>query len=102
MQIGLSYPGHGAIRNGRFKRDHVAADTLTRELEFDELAAGLAERVPQLRIECEAIDGRGEGLGVVERHQKRIDAGTGDLAASRHVGRNQRAAAGRRPQEAQG
>src|SRR5262249_11317889 len=84
------------------ERDHVAADTRTRELQFDQFAAGLAELVPQLRIECEPIDGRGEGLGVVERHKKRVDAGTGDLAASRHVGRNQRAAAGPRLQKAQG
>src|SRR6516162_8225541 len=84
------------------ERDHVAADTLTRELQFDQPAAGLAELVPQLRIEGEAIDGGSEGLGVVERHQKRIDAGTGDLAASRRVGRNQRAAAGRSLQKAQG
>src|SRR5690348_12461529 len=77
------------------KRDHVAADTLTRELQFDQRGAGRAERGPQQRTDCEAIDGRGEGLSIVERYQERIDAATGDLAASRHVGRNQRAAAGR-------
>src|SRR6266481_5197335 len=84
------------------KRDHVAADALTRELQFDQFAAGLAELAPQLRVEREAVDGIGEGLGIVERHQKCVDAGTGDLAASRHVGRNQRAAAGGSLQEAQG
>src|SRR6266567_911429 len=82
------------------KRDHVAADALTRELQLDQFAAGLAELPPQLWIEREAVDGIGECLGIVERHQKRVDAGTGDLAASRHVGRNQRAAACRSLQQA--
>src|SRR5215510_12644611 len=84
------------------KRDYVAADALTRELQLDQFAAGLAELVPQLRIACETVDGLGKGLSIIERHQKRVDARTGDLAASRHVGRNQRAAAGRSLQEAQG
>src|SRR5215472_1360100 len=84
------------------KADYVAADALTGELQLDQFAAGLAELAPQLRIERETVDGIGEGLGIVERHQKRVDAGMGDFAASRHVGRNQRAAAGRSLQQAQG
>ena len=84
------------------KADHVAADALTGELQLDQFAAGLAELAPQLRIECQSIDRRGEGFGIVERHQQRIDAGAGDLAASRRVGRDQWAAAGRSLQEAQG
>src|SRR5262249_8027148 len=44
------------------KADHVAANALTGELQLDQFAAGLAELAPQLRIECETVDGIGEGL----------------------------------------
>ncbi len=84
------------------ERDQVAADPLTRELQLDQFAAGPAKLAPQLRIECEVIDGVGERVGIVERNQQRVEAVTRDIATSGDVGRDQRAAASRSLQQAQG
>src|SRR5438874_710605 len=91
----------GLIEQVPIERDHVTADTLTRKRAFDQFAAGLAEFEPQLRIEREPVDGIGERLGILERDQQRVDVLAGNLAASGHVGRDQRAATGGSLEQAQ-
>ena len=75
--------------------DQVIPDTSAREILLDQVSAGASELLPKLRICCETFDGVGQCLGVVERYQERIDARTGDVAASWYVGRNQRPSARR-------
>src|SRR5262249_6986204 len=106
----LSYPADVVVRNDHSGRsfeqtsiesDQIAADALARELRRDELAAGGAKLVPKLGIERKALDGVCQRFGIIERYQQGIDAGTRDIAASGHVGRNQRPAAGRSFEKAQ-
>src|SRR6266508_4544837 len=89
------------LEQASIERDQVTADTLARELALDEFAAGLAKLAAQLRIQCEPLDGVGERFGIFERHHKRVEVGTRNVAASRDIGGNQRAAAGRSLQQAQ-
>src|SRR5437588_3082549 len=91
----------GLLEQALIERDQVTSDTLTRKRALDQFAAGLAELASQLRIGRELIDGIGERAGIPEWHQQRVDVRAGNLAASGHIGRNQRAAAGGGLEQAQ-
>src|SRR5919108_5613217 len=110
MQIGFLSPraapfamelSSRGLEQAAIERDQVTADALARELALDEFAAGLAKLAAQLRIQCEPLDGVGERLGVLKRHHKRVEVCTRNVAASRDISGNQRAAAGRSLQQAQ-
>src|SRR5262249_3099560 len=91
----------GLLEQAPIERDHVTADTLTRKRALDQFTAGLPEFPPQLRIQCEPLDRVGERVGILERHQQRVDVRAGNLPASGHVGRDQGAAAGGGLEQAQ-
>ena len=61
---------------------------------FHHAAAGGAEAAPQFGIAGEPVDGVGKRRGVVRRHQQGVDAVARDLAATRHVGGDDRPPAG--------
>src|SRR4029453_2008198 len=110
MQIGFLSPrvapfamdlSSRELEQPSIERNQVTADTLARELALDEFAAGLAKLAAQLRIQREPLDGVGERLGILGRHQQRVHVPARKVGASRDMGGNQRAAAGRSLQQAQ-
>src|SRR5262249_46144266 len=91
----------GLIEQATLEPHPVTAGALLRRRAFAQCGVGLAEFEPQLRMEREPVDSIGERLGILERDQQRVDVLAGNLAASGHVGRDQRAATGGGLEQAQ-
>ena len=78
-------------------RYNFTASAPTRRLAnspLDQRAAGGGEFRPQGGILRQALHRIGQRFRVVDRHQKRVEPRARDLAAARHVGRDDGAAAG--------
>ena len=68
---------------------------------LDQLAACLAKSAPQIGIGGQSLDGPGERFHISQWNQKRVEIGTGDIAATRHVGGDQRPCTSRSLQQTQ-
>src|SRR5262245_55280219 len=80
----------GQLEQAPIEVHHIAADSSAGEFLFDHFATSPPETPSQFGIACEASDGIGERLGIVERHQKSVNLRTRNDPAARHVGRDDR------------
>ena len=93
--------GAAALEQAPVERHELPPDALGREIPLDKASACISEPAPKIRIKREPVDRPREPIDVAERDHEGINFVTCDLAASRNVGRNERASAGGRLQQAQ-